>query len=164
MKNFLFSTLTLAALAIPAHASTITISLVDPNQIAAVGQTIEYYGVLTNNTGSTVNLDGDDLILNAPGITLTDDFNNNVPFSLAPDGQTGSSSGVIELFDVTLSSGFSGTNLGTYDIVGDTGGNASVVGNTTFSVAQTPEPASIFLLLTGLPVALLPLRKRLRRS
>ena len=169
MKKTLFSTLALAvlALAIPAHASTITISLVDPNQTGTVGQTLQFFGVITNNTSSTVNLDSDDLILNAPGITLVDDF-GNTPFSLSPDGQAGSSSGIIELFDVTLSAGFTGVNLGTYDIVGDTGGAQSVIGATTFSVAPssvaaTPEPASFFLLLTSLPAAILPLRNRLRR-
>jgi len=165
MKKTLFSILPLAALAlaVPAHASTITISLVDPNQTGNVGQTLQYFGVLTNNTGETVNLDGDDLTLNAPGITLTDDFNANAPFFLAPDGQAGSSSGVIELFDVTLSPGFTGVNLGTLDVTGDTGGAVSVVGETTFSVAPTPEPASFFLLLTSLPAAIVPIRKRLRR-
>jgi hypothetical protein len=169
MKKTLFTTLALAilALAIPAHASpmTVTISLVDPNQLGSVGETLQFFGVITNNTNQTVNLDGDDLTLNAPGITLIDDFNNNVPFFLTPDGTAGSSSGVIELFDVTLSAGFSGHNIGTYDLTGNTGGPGPdfILGATTFSVAPTPEPASIFLLLSSLPAAILPLRNRLRR-
>jgi len=163
MKKTLFTTLALAvlALAIPAHASTITISLVDPNQLGSVGETLQFFGIITNNTDETVNLDSDDLILNAPGITLIDDF-ANTPFFLTPDGTAGSSSGVIELFDVTLSAGFTGLNLGTYDITFDTGGAPSDV-STTFSVAPTPEPASIFLLLSSLPAAF-PLVRRMRRS
>jgi hypothetical protein len=162
MKNILLGTAALAvfAVGIRAHASTITISLVDPNQTGAVGQTLQYFGVFTNDTNTTVNLDGDSLILNAPGIALTDDFNANAPFFLTPDGTSGSSSGIIELFDVKLSAGFTGQNIGTYDIVGDTGGNPSVLDTTTFSVAPTPEPASIFLLLTSLPAAIPLLRRR----
>ena len=83
------SPLAVFALAIPAHASTITISLVNPNQGGSVGQTLQFFGVITNDTNQTVNLDGDSLILTAPGITLIDDFNANVPFFLTPDGTTG---------------------------------------------------------------------------
>jgi hypothetical protein len=164
MKKTLFATLALGvfALATSAHASTITISLVDPNQGGSVGQTLQFLGVITNNSNQTVNLDGDSLMLTAPGITLIDDFNANVPFFLTPDGTTGSSSGIIELFDVTLSAGFTGKNIGTYDITFDTGGAPSDV-STTFSVASTPEPASIFLLLSSLPAAF-PLVRRMRRS
>jgi hypothetical protein len=164
MKKTLFSILALVAfaLAIPAHASTITISLVDPNQTGTVGETLQFFGVITNDTNTTVNLDGDDLSLTAPGITLIDDFNSNVPFFLTPDGTAGSSSGIIELFDVTLSPGFTGKNVGTYDLTFDTGGAPSDV-STTFSVAPTPEPASFFLLLSSLPAAY-PLVRRMRRS
>ncbi len=152
MKNILLSTLALAvcAMALPARASTITISLVDPHQTGQTGQTLQYFGVITNNTNSTVNLDSDDLILNAPGIALIDDF-GNTPFFLTPDGTSGSSSGIIELFDVALSSGFTGQNIGPYDIVGDTGGNSSVLYTTTFSVVPPPPPPALFLLLPGLP-------------
>jgi hypothetical protein len=169
MKNILLSTLAVAtlALAIPAHANTITISLTNPDQTGTVGQTLQYFGVITNNTNATVNLDGDALILNSPGINLIDDFNDpDVPFFLTADGAPGASSGIIELFDVSLSAGFTGINLGTYDITGDSG---TAIGATTFSVAPaaaplaaTPEPASIILLLTSLPAALPLFRRRNR--
>jgi hypothetical protein len=163
MKRTLCTTLALGllTLSVPAHASPISISLVNPNQTGSVGQTLQFFGVITNNTNSTVNLVGDDLTLNAPGISLSDlPYNTNAPFFLTADGTAGASSGIIELFDVTLSAGFSGSNLGSFDITGDAG---TAIGSTMFSVAPTPEPASFFLLLTSLPAAILPLRNRLRR-
>jgi hypothetical protein len=151
--------LALCVSAIPAHATPITISLSNPNQTGNIGQTLQFFGVITNNSGAIVNLNTDDLILNVPGVTLTDLFNDNVPFSLDASGP-GASSGLIELFDITLTAGFTGFNLGTYDLTD--GVSTTPLGSTNFSVAPTPEPSSILLLLTGLSTTAIPtLRRRL---
>ena len=176
MKKSFLSLLALATLAVtlPAHATPydLTISLVAPNQAGTVGSDIAFYGVITNNTNTTVNLDGDSFSFNVNGAdaTLNDDF-GNTPFFLTPDGTSGASSGVIELFDISLTGPFP-ASLGTYDLIGDTDGvDQFTVGETTFSVASTaapvtatPEPSSFLLLLSGIPAAILPLRKRIRRS
>jgi hypothetical protein len=162
MKKTLLCTFALVALSLTlsAHASTLTVSLVDPNQTGTVGDDLVFNGVITNNSDSVVNLDSDDITLTVGGATINDGI-NNLPFFLEPFTSTG----IVELFDVELTAPFTLAG-GTYDFTGDING-VDVDAETTFSVtsnapAATPEPSSILLLLTGLP-AVLPLRKRLSR-
>jgi hypothetical protein len=76
-------------------------------------------------------------------------FFANVPLFLAPH----SSSGDIELFDVTFLKPFTnpmGTYGGTYTLTGGLDGLADeVLAQASFSVAAVPEPSSALLLFSG---------------
>jgi len=69
------------------------------NQTGNPGGTLQFFGVISNTGSDTVFLNSDTLTLPGLSFTIADQFLNYVPVSL--DG--GSSSGDIELFDVTLS-------------------------------------------------------------
>ena len=56
-----------------------------------------------------------------------------------------------------------GKYLGTYDLLGGTDGGAQdVIGSANFAVATVPEPASIFLMLSGVTAGLAPVVRRVR--
>jgi hypothetical protein len=170
MKTLL-CTLILATLGTAAaKADTITITFDQPNQVALPGTTVEFFGTLTNNTASTIFLNGDAFNLNGLSFTTTDQFFNNAPISLAP----GANSGDIELFDISVASPLldaAGFYTGTYNILGGIDGDGQDVLETnpaTFSVdtapatSPVPEPASIALLLTGASTLLLTATRRRR--
>jgi hypothetical protein len=166
----LFCTLVLATLGTAvAKADDITITFDQPNQTVVAGQTIELFGTITNNTANTIFLNSDDLNLNGLSFTVTDQFFNNVPISLAPSGQSGDSSGDIELFDVTVSAPLldaAGVYSGTYTLFGGTDGDGQDnLGSAAFSVTTTspvPEPSSIYLLMGGVLATLVPVWRRVR--
>jgi hypothetical protein len=166
MKTLL-STLILAMLGTAvAKADTVTISFDQPNQTATNGSTIEFFGTITNDSTSTLFLNSDDLNLSGLSFTVTDQFLNTVPISLAP----GQSSGDIELFDVTLSDPLldaPGTYAGTYGLFGGAASDAqdNLISQgfsiTTETASPVPEPSTIYLLLGGLSV-LAPLTRKMR--
>jgi len=173
------STLTLATIcAVAVNANPIppdvTIVLVDPNQIAVAGQTLQFFGTITNNTDTFEYLNGDSFTLPGnPTLTVVDDFASNVPIFLAPNGSPGDSSGDIELFDVTVSNPLqnpAGTYEGAYTLIGgDDGGTDSaqdVLGSTSFSITTTPEPSTIYplLVLSAILVLVVANRSRLRKG
>jgi hypothetical protein len=169
MKTLL-CTLILATLGTAvAKADDITISFDQPNQTVVAGETIEFFGSITNDTASTIYLNSDDLNLEGLSFTTTDQFLSNVPISLSPGGQPGDSSSDIELFDVTASDPLLdavGVYSGTYTLFGGADGNAQDnLGSTAFSVtteAPVPEPPSIYLLLGGILVTLIPISRSVR--
>lgn len=157
----LLCTLALATLGtVAAKADEVTITLDQTSQTASTGDTLQFFGTITNDTDSTIYLNSDDLTLTSPSLTTTDQFFNTVPIYLAPEGQVGDSSGDIELFDVTVSDPLldaAGTIDGSYDLLGGADGGSDtasdVLGTAAFSVttiAPTPEPPSLYLLLSGL--------------
>lgn len=155
-----------------AHASLVTITLENPNQFGAPGQTLSFYGTITN---TDVNSNDAPVYLNATSfnLTLTDatdthdnNFFANVPISLA----SGASSGRIDLFDITLANPGTlplGTYSGIYGLLGGRdGGDLSAqdnLGQTDFSVTVTPEPGYLALLGAGLGMFAL-LRRRQNAS
>ncbi len=149
-----------------AKADTITITFDQPNQTASAGGTLQFFGIITNDTNETVYLNSDDLNLKGRSLTPNDLFLSNVPFTLDP----GANSGDIELFDVTVSSSLldaPGTYSGTYNLVGGTEGDAQDnLSSANFSVKTTnptPEPASIYLLFSGALATLVPVSRRVRK-
>ena len=100
----------------------------------------------SGNSGA-VFLNGDSLNVTAP-ITLDDsDFFANFPLSLAPGTSfTG------DLFVLTIPPGtLAAPYLGTFTLLGGADANASdPLGTVNFSVAPTPEPSSVLLVLTGM--------------
>lgn len=149
--------LILAAGTVAAKADSLTITLDQANPTASAGDTLQFFGTITNDTDATIFLNNDDLNIGGLSLTTTDQFFNTVPISLAPEGQVGDSSGDIELFDVSVSNPLldaAGVYSGTYTLFGGADGNAQdSLGATSFSVttlAQTPEPSSLYLLLSGM--------------
>jgi hypothetical protein len=150
---------TAVAKADPMPMPEVTITFDNPNQTVAAGGTIEFFGTITNDTDQTIFLNSDDPTLNDLSLALDDLFFMNVPSSLNPEGQAGDSSGDIELFDVSASSPLldaAGVFSGSYTLVGGADGGtdtaSDVLGTASFSVttvAPTPEPSSLYLLLTG---------------
>jgi hypothetical protein len=146
-----------------AHAGTLTITFDTPDQIGNVGDTLQYFGTITNNSASTIFLNSDSLNLagDPSDFSITDDF-GNTPFSI----DAGQTSTDIELFDVTINNPFtdgSGTFAGTYVIFGGADGGAQDVlvdPAASFSTTVTPEPGTYMLLLTGISgIALIRRRK-----
>jgi hypothetical protein len=151
MKKLL-CTLALGMLTVAAKADSVTITFDQPNQVGPSGQTLEFFGTITNNSGDTIFLNGDSPNMSGSSFSIIDLF-FNTPISLAP-GETSSD---VELFDVAVSSPLLdpiGTYLGTYTLLGGADGDAQDnLGTSTFSVTTVPEPSSIYLLLGGAPVA-----------
>jgi hypothetical protein len=144
---------------VAAKADSITITFDQPNQIGKAGQTLEFFGTIKNNTGSTIFLNGDSLNISGLSFTILDQFFTTVPISLAP----GSTSADIELFDVVLSNPLLdpiGKYTGSYTLLGGTDDGAQDnLGTSSFSVTTVPEPSSVYLLLGGVPVASAMLRR-----
>jgi hypothetical protein len=147
-----------------AKADDITITFDQANQTTVAGSTIEFFGTITNNTGTTIFLNTDSLNLTGASLTTIDQFFNTVPISLDP----GATSTDIELFDVTVSDPLAdaaGVYLGTYTLQGGAdGGDGSAqdnLGSASFSVTTVPEPSSIYLVLGGLST-LAPIFRKMR--
>jgi hypothetical protein len=166
MKKLL-CTLVLAMTTAAAKADSVTITFDQPNQIGSAGQTLQFFGTIVNNTGSTIFLNGDSPNMSGLSFTILDQFFTTVPISLDP----GKNSGDIELFDIAISSPLldpGGKYTGSYTLLGGTTDDAqNVLGTSTFSVSTpvaTPEPGSIYLLLGGVPVAGAMLRRLRTRA
>jgi len=162
MKTILCALILATLATTAAKADSVTISFDQPNQIGHAGQTLEFFGTITNNTGATIFLNSDTPNLLGLSFSITDQFFSTVPPSLA----AGETSSDIELFDVTLSNPLLdpfATYAGDYTLVGGIDGDAQDnIGSATFSVTSVPEPSTIGLLFTGF-AGLLPIRSRLRR-
>jgi hypothetical protein len=130
-------------------ANSIAITFDQPFQTGYPGATLQFFGTITNLSGSTVYLNSDDITIGGLSLIVNDLF-GNVPILLAPSGQTGDSSGDIELFDVLVSNPLldAGTFPGTYTLVGGAdSASQDIQGSSGFSVGTVPEPSSILLLL-----------------
>jgi hypothetical protein len=167
MKKLL-CTLILATLGTAvAKADEVTITFDQPTQTGVAGQTLDFFGTITNDTSDTIYFNSDSLNFGSPGFTQVDQFFNTVPVSLA----AGDSSSDIELFDISVNNPFGNTlgiYSGTYTLVGgddDGAGTAQdYLGSASFAVDVTPEPASIYLLLGGLAGVWAPISRRTRAS
>jgi hypothetical protein len=140
-----------------AKADSLTITLDRTNPTAFADDTLQFFGTITNDTDTTLFLNNDDLNIGGLSLTTTDQFFNTVPFTLAPEGQAGDSSGDIELFDMSVSDPLldaAGVYAGTYTLFGGPNGNAQDnLGSTSFSVttvSPVPEPSTLCLLLSGM--------------
>ena len=147
--------LTIGLSSAAAYADTVTFTLTNP--FATVGSsngtltpgtvTFEATVFAPSSNGAAIFLNGDSFNVTAP-VTLDDsDFFANFPLSLAPGtGFTG------DLFVLTIPPGTLATAYqGTFTLLGGADGNASdTLGTVAFSVAPTPEPSSIVLLLTSM--------------
>jgi len=141
-----------------AKADSLSISLDSPIQTGSAG-VFAFDATVTNNTGSTVYLNGDSIYVDSP-LILDDSPYNNWPFSL---GAGDSYSGLLFNVDVPIGTA-PGLYTGYFHITGGADGNAGdVVGEADFDVQVTPEPSSVVLLLTGMAGLAGTLRRRLVR-
>jgi hypothetical protein len=176
----LVNLLALAALAAAgAHADGISITLDNPNQSGNPGETLSFYGVITNTDVNPedcyIYLNSDDPNFTLSDASVSDNFFANVPPYLAP----GTSSGDVDLFDITLADPESdpfGTYDGEYTLVGGMDGGADTAQDNLAqvgfsvdvepaSVSAIPEPSTLaqlgtVLTLTILGTAALPLLGR----
>ena len=140
-----------------AGAGTITVTLDQPNQTGAPGDTLMFFGVIASTGAGTQFLYSDGLNLSATtGDFTTDDgpFFANSPVSLA----TGASTADIELFDVTIADPFTDaftSYSGLFTILGGVDGSSLDILTDpaiSFSVSvqnSAPEPSSSLMILAG---------------
>lgn len=149
MKTFI-NLIALTALAALGASADIDITFDNAAQSGSPGQTLNFFGTITNTGASTVFLNGDSYNFALTDATFSDNFFANVPVSLA----AGASSGDIDLFDVTIANPETlplGTYSGTYGLFGGVDENAEDnLAQASFSVNVTPEPGYFALLAIGL--------------
>jgi hypothetical protein len=170
MKTLLCALFLVALSTTVAKADSLTVTFDQPNQTAIAGQTLQFFGTITNNTADTIFLNSDSFNLDGLSFTFSDLF-GNTPISLDP----GATSSDVELFDVSVSNPIvdaPGVYLGSYTLTGGADSGAQTaqdnLGANPFHVtipspttSQVPEPATIYLVLGGLST-LVPIARRLR--
>lgn len=142
-------------LSLTAHADTLNLSLTTPNQTGSPGDTLVFFGTISNPTATTFFLNGDNLSTN-PGPPL---FNGNGSAFLLdspPSLGAGGSTGNLDLFSVMIgASAAPGTYiLNSFEVLGGSTSSAQDLLATqqfsiTVSTAPTPEPGTLTLLATG---------------
>jgi hypothetical protein len=138
-----------------AQADVIGIVFDHPSQTGSPGDTLQFFGTLTNPGADTIFLNGDTLNLSGfPQSSITDLF-ANTPLSLSP----GTTSGDIELFDIMIPNAFpSSSNDGNYTLLGGAQFEQNIVGTADFTVnvqgiSTVPEPSfRMFLILCLVPL------------
>ena len=139
-----------------AKADSLTITLLSPFQSGVSGTVIAFDATVTNTSGGTVQLAGDNFNVDAP-LTLDDSpYNNNWPLSL---GAGDSYTGLLFNVDIPWPTAV-GLYTGVFEI---TDQNNDVVGSADFDVYVTPEPGSLLLLGSGLLALAGAARRRLSR-
>jgi hypothetical protein len=141
-----------------AQAESVTVTLDNPNQKGAAGDTLQFFGTITYS-----GIDPDPVFLNSddlepggsPGdFTVDDLFFSNVPVSIPTNG----SSGDIDLFDIIINEPFTDSlntaYQGVYSLLGGVDGNSQDVLTAppvSFTVTVVvPEPAARGMLSCGL--------------
>ena len=140
------------------HATTLFISIVPDTLSGNPGDTLKFFGTLTNTTSSTVSINGDTFVF-PPG-TVDDSPFLLGPATLGPNEVSSS----FEMFDVIIPGNLApATYDGTFNVEGGPDSNADdLLGVAAFHVevdtATVPEPPSAALFF-GSAILLYPFRK-----
>jgi hypothetical protein len=138
-----------------ANETFFNITFDSPVQSGSLGDFLQFFGTITNTSGSTVYLNSDNFDLTGfnYGTDVTDYF-AITPVSL----DAGASSGDMELFDITIPNPFTDGCValadcgGSYQILGGADSNAqNVLGTAYFTIdvqqaSGVPEPSYVVLL------------------
>ncbi len=150
----------------PARADDFTLTLNPSTQYGYPGTTVFFTATFTNNTASTVYLNGDDFNISLPGdASWLDDsaFWSNWPLTLDP-GQ----SWTALLFCVLIPANapYGANYYGYFALLGGADGNAQdVLASASWEILYpTPEPASLTLMGLGLLGVAGRQLRRLRRN
>jgi hypothetical protein len=149
-KNCLVLCLSIALGCAMARADVIDIAFDHSSQTGSPGDTLVFFGTLTNTGSDTVFLNSDSLNLSGFPLSSITDLFANVPLSLAG----GANSGDIKLFDIVIPNAFpSGGNAGNYALLGGGMSDLNIVGAADLTVkvegiSSVPEPSfRTFLIL-----------------
>lgn len=151
-KHLLLAAAALAVLLLPlaAQADPIIFTLTNSNLSGQPGMTLTFQGTILNAGAPTVFLNGDSVTTSSGFLSIDDTaFFNNVPLSLSPNAGVGP----VNLFSVLIDPN---TPFGTYafnffNIIGGPDASAqNLLATQTFTVTVVPEPATAFLLASGL--------------
>ena len=139
-----------------AKADSLTITLLSPFQSGVSGTVIAFDATVTNTSGSTVYLNGDDFNVDAPLSVDDSSYLDSWPLTL---GAGDSYTGLLFNVDIPWPTAV-GLYTGVFEI---TDQNNDVVGSADFDVYVTPEPGSLLLLGSGLLALAGAARRRLSR-
>ena len=109
MKKYHLALLIVAGLAAGrANADALSITLDSAILTGSPGDVLKFFGNITNNTASSVDLAADNFNLTDFPPTAIDDspFFANTPPTLNANGTAGDSTGDVELFDITIPNPF----------------------------------------------------------
>ena len=134
-----------------ARADQLTITLDSPTLTGLPGDVLQFFGTLSNTTGTDLFLNADNFNLAAFDPSAIDDslFFTNAPLFLGANGSTGD----IGLFNITIPNPFfTGGYGGVFQVLGGSDGNVQdVIGSASFTVqvqqtTTVPESSSVPLL------------------
>lgn len=126
-----------------ARADVVDIAFDHSSQTGSPGDTLKFFGTLTNTSSDTVFLNSDSLNLSGFPLSSITDLFANTPLLLAGGAHTGD----IELFDVAIPSVFpNSNNPGNYALLGGGMSDLNIVGAVDFTVkvqgiSTVPEPS-----------------------
>jgi hypothetical protein len=154
-KALLIAAVTVATLAVPAFADTITLTLLNPAQDIAAGQTVTFNATLSASIGNT-----GDVFLNQDSINAANgvdssliiddsDFFGNFPISISPGGSITDA-----LFTITNTGSITRAYTGSFVLFGGADGDSfDTLANVSFGsptiVSAVPEPSSLLMIGTG---------------
>jgi hypothetical protein len=135
------------AIATACHgADVLTVTFSPSTKTGLPGDTVPFFGTLTNTTNGVLNLDGVSILFPAGPTIDENPFFANTPPSLAAFESTG----LVELLDVLLPNN---QGPGTLDGVLTVVGNSQNLGSGDFHLtvnSTIPEPGSLWLMAGGL--------------
>jgi hypothetical protein len=172
LKSFLILATAAASLSLaaPAFADSVSITLLNPTQTIAPGQTDTFNVLITTPVGNTgdIYLNSDSVnIANADmSITIDDSAFLSLPYPLTPGSSfTGA------LFSITDTGMLNESYSGTFAIFGGAASDGSkdtLLTTLTFgspvAVSVTPEPSSLLLLATGAMACGVLARRRMKEA